>query len=296
VPLRQRGWWGRLWESRWCRWCRWLAKPPARIVGTSVLTGLSVLAIIFAMPADGGTDRLAARIAKAVGLLSASSHQGRSFQGTPAVGALFAISNGKLGTHFCTASVIHSPHGDLLITAAHCVTGTQGTGTQGTIAFVPGYANGNAPYGIWYVTQVFTDQAWASSSNPDDDVAFLTVSQHNAIVPIEDVTGAEKLGIGLPSNERARVVGYPNGANEPIFCNNWTRAFSATQLEFDCDGYTDGTSGAPFLVQVDRTSGQGTVIGVIGGYEEGGDVPSVSYSVTFGRNVSSLYRTAAAAS
>jgi hypothetical protein len=38
------------------------------------------------------------------------------------------------------------------------------------------------------------------------------------------------------------------------------------------------------------------VIGVIGGYEEGGDVPSVSYSVTFGRNVSSLYRTAAAAS
>jgi V8-like Glu-specific endopeptidase len=250
-----------------------------------------VLAIILATPANGGTDSIAPRIANAVGPLPAASREGRPFQGTPAVGALFTTSNGKLATRFCTASVIHSPRGDLLITAAHCV-----TGTQGTIAFVPGYANGSAPYGIWYVTRVYTDQAWASSSNPDDDVAFLTVSQHNAIVPIEDVTGAEKLGIGLPSNERARVVGYPNGANEPVFCNNWTRAFSATQLEFDCDGYTDGTSGAPFLVQVDRTSGQGTVIGVIGGYEEGGDVPSVSYSVTFGRNVSSLYRTAAAAS
>jgi V8-like Glu-specific endopeptidase len=286
--MRQRERWGRLRESRWCRWP---AKPSARIVSTSVLTVLGVLAIIFATPANGGTDSLVARIANAVGLLPASSHEGKPFQGTPAVGALFTTSNGKIGTHFCTASVINSPHGNLLITAAHCV-----TGTQGTIAFVPGYANGNAPYGIWYVTRVYTDQAWTSSSSPDDDVAFVTVSQHDASVPIEDVTGAEHLGIDLPSKERAQVVGYPNGANEPVVCDNWTRAFSATQLEFDCDGYTDGTSGAPFLARVDQTTGQGMVIGVIGGYEEGGDTPSVSYSTAFGRNVSSLYQTAAAAS
>ena len=286
--MRQRELWGRLWESRWCRW---LAKPSSRIVSASALTVLGVLAIILATPANGGTDSIAARTGNAAGPLPAASHQGRPFPGTPAVGALFTTSHGKPGTHFCTASVIHSPHGNLLITAAHCV-----TGTQGTIAFVPGYANGSTPYGIWYVTQVFTDQAWASSSNPDDDVAFLTVRQHNARVPMEDVTGAEQLGIGQPSDERAQVVGYPNGANEPVFCGNWTRAFSATQLEFDCGGYTDGTSGAPFLVQVDQVTEQGTVIGVIGGYEQGGDVPSVSYSVAFGSNVSSLYRTAAAAS
>jgi V8-like Glu-specific endopeptidase len=288
VPIRQREWWGRLWESRWCRW---LAKPSARIVSTSVLAGLAVLAIIFATPADGRTDSYVTRIAKAFGLLSASSHEGRPFQGTAAVGALFTTSNGKLGTHFCTASVIHSPHGNLLITAAHCV-----TGIQGTLAFVPEYANGNAPYGIWDVRQVFTDQAWASSSNPDDDVAFVTVGKHDTATPIEDVTGAEQLGIGLPSTERARVVGYPNGANEPVVCTNRTRAFSATQLEFDCDGYTDGTSGAPFLARVDPLTGQGLVTGVIGGYEEGGDIPSVSYSAAFGSNVSALYQTAAAAS
>ncbi|HYZ52727.1 MAG TPA: hypothetical protein VE733_04350 [Streptosporangiaceae bacterium] len=55
----------------------------------------------------------------------------------------------------------------------------------------------------------------------------MTVSQPGASVPIEDVTGAEQLGIGQPSNERARVMGYPNGANEPVTCDNWTRAFSA---------------------------------------------------------------------
>ena len=269
----------------------WLAKLSARVVSTSVLTGLAVLAIILATPANGGTDSIAARTGNTAGLLPAASRVGRPFQGTPAVGALFTISNGKLGTHFCTASVIHSPHGNLLITAAHCV-----TGTQGTIAFVPGYANGSAPYGIWHITRVFTGQAWASSSDPGDDVAFVTVSQPGASVPIEDVTGAEQLGIGQPPDERAWVVGYPNGASEPVTCTNWTRAFSAAQLEFDCGGYTNGTSGGPFLARVNQATGQGTVIGVIGGYEQGGNLPSVSYSAAFGRDVSSLYQTAVAAS
>jgi V8-like Glu-specific endopeptidase len=265
----------------------WLAKPSARIITTSVLTGL---AIILATPTNGGTDSTAARTGNAAGLLPAVSREGRPFPGTPAIGALFTTSNGKPGTRFCTASVIHSPHGNLLITAAHCV-----TGIQGTLAFAPGYANGHAPYGIWNITRVFTGQAWASSSNPGDDVAFLAVSQH-ASVPIEDITGAEQLATGQPANERAWVVGYPNGASEPVVCTNWTRAFSAAQLEFDCGGYTDGTSGGPFLTHVNQATGQGLVIGVIGGYEQGGNLPSVSYSAAFGRNVSALYRMAAAAS
>lgn len=265
---------------------RWLAKPSARFISTLVL---ATLAIIFATPADGGTGVLAARIAKVVGLASASARNGKPFGGTPAVGALFTTSNGQLGTHFCTASVVSSPHGDLLVTAAHCV-----TGTQGTIAFVPGYTGGKAPYGIWDVARVFTDQAWNNSSSQDDDVAFLQVRQNNAGTPIEDVTGAEQLGIDLPEVELAQVIGYPNGASEPMICRNWTKAFSEAQLEFDCGGYPIGTSGGPFLVQVDKATGQGTVMGVIGGYEQGGDDPAVSYAAVFGQNVAALYKTAEA--
>jgi len=40
------------------------------------------------------------------------------FKGTPAVGALFSESDGKLVRHFCTASVVASPAKNLLITAA----------------------------------------------------------------------------------------------------------------------------------------------------------------------------------
>jgi V8-like Glu-specific endopeptidase len=261
-------------------------KPSVRVVGAGLL---AVLAITFATPADGGTKNLAARFANVVGLLPSSSHTGKAFGGTPAIGALFTTANGKLGTHFCTASVVNSPQGDLIITAAHCL-----SSTPGTVAFVPGYANGSSPYGIWYVSRVFEDDAWSSSASPDDDVAFAQVVQHGTNTRVEDVTGAEDVGIGLPAQELARVVGYPNGTSEPVVCQNWTRAFSASQLEFDCGGYPDGTSGGPFLVKVDRSTGQGTVFGVIGGYEQGGDDPAVSYSVAFGSRIGSLYKQAQA--
>jgi hypothetical protein len=60
----------------------------------------------------------------------------------------------------------------------------------------------------------------------------------------------------------------------------------------DCDGYADGTSGGPFLAQVSKATGRGTVIGVIGGDQQGGDTPDVSYSIRFLANVAALYQTA----
>ena len=275
-------------ENRGSPRFRWLGLRSFRFVGTAVL---AMLAIVVATPADGGTGTLVARLAHVVGLAPSPSRNAKPFGGTPAIGALFTFSNGKLGTHFCTASVIQSPHSNLLVTAAHCV-----TGTTGAIAFVPGYADGNAPYGIWPVARVFTDQAWDTSASQDDDVAFLEVSDNDTSTPIEDETGAEQLGIGLPPTELTEVIGYPNGAHQPVICQNWTKAFSATQLEFDCGGYPDGTSGGPFLVRIDQATGQGTVMAVIGGYEQGGDYSDVSYSAAFGPAVRSLYQHAVAGS
>jgi hypothetical protein len=91
------------------------------------------------------------------------------------------------------------------------------------------------------------------------------------------------------------VVGYPDGAVQPVWCANRTKSFSPTQLEFDCGGYPEGTSGGPFLADVSAASGQGTVIGVIGGYQQGGDTPEVSYASVFGTAVASLYLVAEAA-
>jgi V8-like Glu-specific endopeptidase len=209
------------------------------------------------------------------------------FGGTPAVGALFPVSDGRLGSHFCTASVVASPYGDVLVTAAHCVQGYSVSVPKG-LAFVPGYDNGSAPDGVWLVTRIFVDQAWTSAADADDDVAFLTVAHRNGMA-IESVTGAETLGTGLPASGVLHVIGYPEGAGEPITCQNRVSSFSPTQLQFDCRGYTDGTSGSPFLADVNQATGEGTVIGVIGGYQQGGDTPDISYAATLGSSVQALY-------
>ena len=255
-----------------------------------MFTALAVGAVVTLIPANGAASDLATGFVRAVRQLALPSRSGQAFAGTAAVGALFTTSSGQLGQHFCTASVVHSPGGDLAITAAHCV-----TGTSGTIEFVPGYDNGSRPYGVWTVTKVYVDHAWASSSSPDDDFAFLRIGLPGSGVPIEDETGAEQLATGTPaSRQKVEVIGYPNASNRPVTCQNWLHEPMADQLEFDCGGYTDGTSGGPFLSDVDQATGQGMVIGVIGGYQQGGFTPQVSYSAVLGASAAALYKTAVA--
>jgi V8-like Glu-specific endopeptidase len=250
------------------------------------------LATMMLVPADGSADGntlstwVLAGQASAAGN-AAQGRAGEAFDGVAAVGALFTEVSGRLGQHFCTASVVHSGGGDLALTAAHCV-----TGRAGTMVFVPGYSNGQEPFGVWQVIQVYADQAWVSGQDPDHDIAFLRLARAANGVPVENVTGAEQLSTSRPPGSRVRVIGYPDAADQPVWCDNETKSFTATQLEFDCSGYTMGTSGGPFLANVNEASGQGTVIGVIGGYQQGGDTADVSYSVAFGAAVAALYQAA----
>jgi len=256
------------------------------------LAAAVTVGIVATSPGAHGAERMAVRLAAAVKALprgaptvpSALLH-GHFSNGTAAVGALFTVSGGRLGQHFCTAAVVNSAVKDLVITAAHCLQGKQ----PGQVAFVPGYHQHQEPFGSWTVTQVFVDAAWANSQNPNDDVAFLVVSQPGAAKPVQELTGGENLATGWKAAQLAQVIGYPDRRERPITCTARTRAFGPRQMEFDCGGYTDGTSGGPFLANVHPASGEGAVVGVIGGYEQGGNTPSVSYSARFGRAVRDLY-------
>ena len=259
------------------------------------LAAAVAVGIVATSPSAHGAERLAFRLAAAVTALPRGAPtvppallHGRFYDGTPAVGALFTISNGHLGQHFCTASVVASPVKDLVITAAHCLHGRQ----PGQVAFVPQYHRHREPYGTWTADQVFVDAAWARSENPNDDVAFLVVSQPGNATPVQELTGGEKLATGWRAAQLVRVIGYPDGRERPITCTARTRAFGRRQMEFDCGGYTDGTSGGPFLANVHPATGLGAVVGVIGGYEQGGNTPSVSYSARFGQAVRDLYNKA----
>ena len=151
----------------------------------ALVVALAIGVVLTLTPANGAAGDIATGFARA----------GQAFTGSPQVGALFTTSAGQLNQHFCTASVVHSPSGDLAITAAHCV-----SGATGTLDFVPGYNQGREPYGVWTVTKIYVDQAWSSSSSQDDDFAFLRVSQPGSSVPVEDVTGAERLDTSAPAS------------------------------------------------------------------------------------------------
>jgi V8-like Glu-specific endopeptidase len=219
----------------------------------------------------------------------AESPSGKPFGATPAVGVLYQQSSG-VSSHFCSASVVHSAAGNLVITAAHCV---YSDGPKDGIAFAPGFHDGQTPYGSWSVTKVVVSQNWQNSKDPDEDVAFLQVAPSSAGASLESVTGADQIafdqGFGMP----VTVPAYPQGSDTPITCVAPAVKFSATQTEWDCRGYPDGTSGAPFLANVDAGGEKGTVIGVIGGYQTGGDTPDVSYSAYFGSAVQTLYQSVA---
>ncbi|MEV4561313.1 trypsin-like peptidase domain-containing protein [Kitasatospora sp. NPDC049285] len=197
------------------------------------------------------------------------------------VGPLFLGSPG--GPRMCTASIVDSPGRDLLVTAAHCAA-PQGI-TEDGLVFAPGYRNHQQPYGSWPIAKITVDPRWAPGEDEDYDVAFLTVGEVDGR-RIQDVLGANQLATGLGVGLQVAVTGYPNEKDAPITCQSRTTSQSATQERFDCGGFTDGTSGSPWV------TAKGQLVGVIGGYEQGGNTPQISYSVAFDDRVAELYRQA----
>ena len=211
------------------------------------------------------------------------------FGGVPTIGALFYTTGS--GAHFCTASVVDSKREDLIMTAAHCV---YSSGYSVNIEFVPGYHDGRRPYGTWLIQAVVVAKGWRQRHDPDLDFAFLTVvPPGRSGRPIQRVTGGLRLGIDRGYAHRIKVVGYNNAGADPVRCATASFEFRAGQMEFYCYGYRAGTSGGPWIIGF-TSRGAGTLFGVIGGYETGGDYDWASYSAAFGASALGLYRQAEA--
>ncbi|MET9384725.1 trypsin-like peptidase domain-containing protein [Streptomyces sp. NPDC002928] len=251
-----------------------------RPVGTRrrALLGALVLLVVASASeatADDGT-----------GPLGVTTTTGRSAQAAR-VGALFPADRGSglAGEHFCTASVVHSPHRNLIVTAAHCLDGKG----SGDLVFAPGYRDGKAPHGLWKVGRLFLPDGWADGQDEDSDVAFAVVEPQGE-KGIEDVVGANRFAAGVATGATAlTVTGYPDSRDVPISCTNKPTAHSSTQQRIDCPDFSGGTSGSPWV------NGNGQVVGVLGGHEQGGATDDISYSVVFGEEAAELYQDAASA-
>ncbi|QNP71831.1 trypsin-like peptidase domain-containing protein [Streptomyces roseirectus] len=187
------------------------------------------------------------------------------------------------GEHFCTASVVRSEGRDLILTAAHCLGGVDGSG----VVFVPGYRDGKAPYGVWKVKRSFLPGGWAQEQSEDSDIAFAALAPNAAGEEIEDVVGANVFAPGTTTGASpVTVTGYPDTSEQAITCTNRPSVHSRTQQRIECPRFSAGTSGSPWV------NGHHEVVGVLGGHEQGGDTDDVSYSVVLGTEAAELYRKA----
>ncbi len=293
-----------------------VTQSQARVLARTV--GILVFGICFALVLDhatgsGGGGSSQQRVAAAPvsapepapaqvpailgGRRAAPAPVSSAFVGMPMIGALFTIGQAAVpGQHFCTGSVIDSPGGNLIATAAHCLEDpANGSNTIAPFVFVPGYHDGQAPFGTWTPVKVFVDPHWATNSNPDYDIAFAVLREtgHPA-ARLAHVVGSEHIAFGAKLPAVVSGIGYPSNEDQPIACLNTLTVYQPTQSEFDCGGFTNGSSGGPLLVGVDPTTGRGSLVGVIGGYQEGGYTAAISYASALGPAVQSLYQQATA--
>ena len=197
---------------------------------------------------------------------------------------LFYTTGGK--GHFCSASVVDSTADDLALTAAHCV---YSKGFATNIEYVPGYHDGKRPYGVWPVRAITVASGWKLSHDPDLDFAFLTLAAAGG-KQIQARTGGLTIGFTRWYSEKIEVIGHNDSGAAPIRCATKSFRFRTGQMEFYCHGFWTGTSGGPWIIGYNARNGTGTVFGVIGGYELGGDYEWASYSAYFGSAARLLYQ------
>jgi len=210
------------------------------------------------------------------GMPAAAETSGRAM-----VGPLFHGRDAR-GVHSCSASVVDSPSGDVLLTAAHCLSGRAIGWT-----FAPGFDDGATPYGIWHTTGAYLDPHWLHDQDPQFDYAVLTVASHRRagrLMPLQQVVGG--LEIGRPPILRpVRVtdIAYNSGVGgRAISCSTtltWTQGYPT----FDCAGFVGGSSGSPWITV--GLDGRREVIGVTGGLHQGGCVDFISYASLFDSGV-----------
>ncbi|MER5888211.1 trypsin-like peptidase domain-containing protein [Streptomyces sp. NPDC001941] len=211
------------------------------------------------------------------------------------VGVFVLSRPGGAEDRFCTASVVDSPSMNLVLSAAHCLTDTD---RYENFGFVPKY-NDSAnpkPYGIFRAekNRVYLDARYlklGASKGDDLDFAFVRVQRNEKNQVLATAVGGGNrlkfVGAGDFVQKGAHLIGYPGGSRQPRDCTSNTKKYDGRFVQIDCDGYTPGTSGSPFLTDWDGR--RGSVFGVIGGYKTGGPTNDTSYSSQFDGDISRLY-------
>lgn len=178
---------------------------------------------------------------------------------TRTAGRVFFTYQGRNAS--CSASAVTSENRSTVITAGHCV--RMGGSFHGNWVFVPGYDNGERPYGTWVATTLYTTPQWNNSEDINYDVASAVVAPLNGR-SLTDVVGGQ--GVSFNRSRRAQMhsFGYPAAGqydgSKLIYCSGRTfdDFLMSRDIGLNCD-LTGGSSGGPWFLGFNESTGLGTL-------------------------------------
>jgi RTX calcium-binding nonapeptide repeat (4 copies) len=168
--------------------------------------------------------------------------------------------------YVCSATVVDSAAHTVVWTAGHCVNGADiGLGFPSNWMFVPGYREGQAPYGSWTATSLMTTDGWQNGANLRVDVGAAVLARDLEGRGIQDVVGGRGIAFDQPRNQTFDAYGYPavdpntallppNFDGEHLFrcgssriANDRPPGAGPKTMEIDCD-MTAGASGGGWVI------------------------------------------------
>ncbi|MEV4747010.1 peptidase [Streptosporangium sp. NPDC049248] len=210
---------------------------------------------------DGETAPAAGTTAKGTAAVRASTGAPWTRGGAIArtTGRVFFTYQGRNAS--CSANAVTSENRSTVITAGHCV--RMGGAFHSNWVFVPGYENGDRPYGTWVATTLYTTPQWNNTEDINYDVASAVVAPLNGR-SLTDVVGGQ--GVSFNQSRRAQMhsFGYPAASpydgSRLVYCAG--RAFDdflmSRDIGLNCN-MTGGSSGGPWFLRFNESTGLGTL-------------------------------------
>lgn len=192
----------------------------------------------------------------------------------------------------CSGNAVTSANGSTVLTAGHCVKYQGAWHTNWT--FVPGYHDGQRPYGTWTAKSISSTPQWVASEDMNYDVGAAVVNPLNG-QNLTDVVGGQGVAFNQAYNQSMYTFGFP--AADPydgekfIYCSGSTiKDFLLTADHgMSCD-MTGGSSGGPWFYNFNEATGTGLQGSVNSfGYTF---LPGYMFGPYFGAEAQTLYNTA----
>ncbi|MGW0734661.1 trypsin-like serine peptidase [Streptomyces sp. NPDC002851] len=207
-------------------------------------------------------------------------------------GRVFFTYQGRQAS--CSGNAVTSANKSTVLTAGHCVKLEGNWHTNWT--FVPGYHDGQAPYGKWPAAKTLSTPQWTASEDLNYDVGAAVVEPVGG-KKLTDVVGAQGVAFNTGYNKAMYAFGFP--AQDPYdgekftYCsgNSFKDFLTSTDHGLSCD-MTGGSSGGPWFQDFNEESGTGLQTSVNSfGYTF---LPGYMFGPYFGDDAKNLYQKAQA--